>query len=226
MTWVKICGISDIESAITASQAGTDYLGMVFAPSRRQVSPVEALKIVNVVRQLDSPPQIVGVFVNQPAAEVNQIADYCQLDWAQLSGDESWDYCRQIGMPLIKVFHIDANAQHAEIATEIWKGYRYIIPPRQLICLLDSAVNGAYGGTGTPVNWQVAKVIAAKFSVMIAGGLTPDNVGELLQVINPWGVDVSSGVETDGKKDMVKIKTFIEVVRRFDLELTGGGHRD
>lgn len=226
MTWVKICGISDIASAIAASQAGTDYLGMVFDPSKRQVSPENALKIVDAVQQLDSPPQIVGVFVNKPAAEVNQITDYCQLDWVQLSGDESWDYCQQIERPLIKVFHIATDARHAEISTEVWKGYCYINPPRQLICLLDSAVNGVYGGTGTPINWQVAKAVAAKFSVMIAGGLTPDNVGELLQVTKPWGVDVSSGVETNGKKDIKKIKTFIEVVRRFDLERKGGGHLD
>jgi phosphoribosylanthranilate isomerase len=226
MTWIKICGISDVASAIAASQAGTDYLGMVFASSKRQVSPEEALKIVAAVRHLDSPPQIVGVFVNQPAAEVNQIADYCQLGWVQLSGDESWDYCKQIEKPLIKVFHIAPNARHAEISTEVWKGYRHIIPPRQLICLLDSAVNRAYGGTGTPVNRQVVKAVAEKFSVMIAGGLTPDNVGELLQLIRPWGVDVSSGVETNGKKDVVKIKNFIEIVRRFDLDYTGGGHLD
>ena len=207
MTWVKICGISEVASAIAASQAGTDYLGMVFASSRRQVSPAEALKIVALVRQLDSPPQIVGVFVNQPAAEVNQIADYCQLDWVQLSGNESWDYCQQIERPLIKVFHIATFARHAEISTEVWKGYR-VIHPKQLICLLDSTVNGVYGGTGTPINWQVAKAVSEKFSVMIAGGLTPDNVGELLQVTKPWGVDVSSGVETNGKKDIKKIKTF------------------
>ena len=91
MTWVKICGISDIASAMAASQAGTDYLGMVFAPSRRQVSPEKALKIVTAVQQLQPHPQIVGVFVNQPVDEVNQIADYCKLDWVQLSGDENWE---------------------------------------------------------------------------------------------------------------------------------------
>lgn len=225
MTWVKICGISDVASAIAAGQAGTDYLGMVFASSRRQVSPAEALKIIAAVLQLDSPPQIVGVFVNQPAAEVNQIADYCQLDWVQLSGDESWDYCQQIKKPLIKVFHIAPNARHAEISANVWKGYS-LLPPKQLICLLDSEVNGTYGGTGTSFNWQAVKAVSEKFSVMIAGGLTPENVGELLQVTKPWGVDVSSGVETNGKKDIDKIKAFIETVRRIDLENTGGSHRD
>jgi phosphoribosylanthranilate isomerase len=225
MTWVKICGISDVASAIAASQAGTDYLGMVFATSRRQVSPESAIQIVTAVQQLESPPQIVGVFVNQPADEVNQIAGDCQLDWVQLSGDESWDYCRQIEMPLIKVFHIPTDARQAEISTEVWRGYN-IVPPRRLICLLDSTINGTYGGSGIPFSWKVAKAVAAKFSMMIAGGLTPDNVGEMMQTIKPWGVDVSSGVETDGKKDNIKIKKFIEIVRRFDLEHAGGDHLD
>lgn len=221
MTWVKICGISDIESAITASEAGTDYLGIVFAPSKRQVTPEKALQIVEAVQQLDSLPQIVGVFVNKPTAEVNQIADYCQLDWVQLSGDENWGYCKKIETPLIKVFHIAPDARQAEIATDVWKEYS-AVPPNRLICLLDSAVSGAYGGTGTPFNWQVAKSVAEKFSVMIAGGLTPDNVGELMHLTRPWGVDVSSGVETNGRKDITKIQAFIETVRKFDVEHTGG----
>ena len=222
MTWVKICGISDIASAIAASQAGTNYLGMVFAPSRRQISPENALKIVEAIFQLNSRPQIVGVFVNQPADEVNQIVDYCRLDWVQLSGDENWDYCKKISTPIIKVFHISPNASQTEISRAVYRGYTFV-PPKQLICLLDSTTAGTYGGTGTPFHWQVAKTVASKLSVMIAGGLTPENVGELLQLTQPWGVDVSSGVETNGKKDAIKIKAFIEMVRKFDLERVGGG---
>ena len=111
MTWVKICGISDVTTAVAACESGTDYLGMVFAPGRRRVTPAQARKIVDAVLQQDSRPQIVGVFVNQPADEVNRIADYCELDWVQLSGDETWDYCRQITTPLIKVFHIAPRCQ-------------------------------------------------------------------------------------------------------------------
>jgi len=223
MTWVKICGISDIASAVAACDAGADYLGMVFAPSRRQVTPVQARKIVDAILQLASRPQIVGVFVNQPAAEVNRITDYCRLDWVQLSGDEDWGYCQKISTPLIKVFHIAPDARQAEVSTAVWKGYSFV-PPKQLICLLDSAVAGTYGGTGTPFHWQIAKAVASRFSVMIAGGLTPENVCELMQLTQPWGVDVSTGVETDGKKDIVKIKAFIATVRKFDLEHSGGGH--
>ena len=225
MTWVKICGISDIESAIAASQAGTDYLGMVFAPSRRQISPEKALKIIEAVHQLDSHPQVVGVFVNKPAVEVNHIANCCKLDWVQLSGNETWEYCKKIETPIIKVFHIDPEARQAEISIDVWKGYS-LIPPNQLICLLDSTVEDAYGGTGTTFDWQVAKAVSEKFSVMIAGGLTPDNVGQLIKLTNPWAVDVSSGVETNGKKDATKMKAFIDIVRRLDLERGGGGHRD
>jgi phosphoribosylanthranilate isomerase len=225
MTWVKICGISDIDSAIAACQAGTDYLGMVFAPSRRQTSPEKSLKIVEAVHQLDLHPQVVGVFVNKPASEVNQIANYCKLDWVQLSGNETWEYCKKIETPIIKVFHIARDARQAEISADVWKGYS-LIPPNQLICLLDSTVEDTYGGTGTTFDWQLAKEVSEKFSVMIAGGLTPDNVGQLIKLTNPWAVDVSSGVETNGKKDATKMKSFIDTVRRLDLEHGGGGHRD
>jgi phosphoribosylanthranilate isomerase len=225
MTWVKICGISDIDSAIAACQAGTDYLGMVFAPSRRQTSPEKSLKIVEAVHQLDLHPQVVGVFVNKPASEVNQIANYCKLDWVQLSGNETWEYCKKIETPIIKVFHIARDARQAEISADVWKGYS-LIPPNQLICFLDSTVEDTYGGTGTTFDWQLAKEVSGKFSVMIAGGLTPDNVGQLIKLTNPWAVDVSSGVETNGKKDATKMKSFIDTVRRLDLEHGGGGHRD
>jgi phosphoribosylanthranilate isomerase len=225
MTWIKICGISDIESAVAAAQAGADYLGMVFAPSRRQVSPESALKIVTAIRQLKDTPKITGVFVNTPATEVNQIAAYCKLDWAQLSGDETLEYGKEIQAPLIKVFHIDENARHAEISLAVWKAYR-VIALKQLICLLDSAIEGTYGGTGVPLNLPVARAVAQKFSVMIAGGLRPDNVADIIKQIKPWGVDVSSGVETDGKKDVRKIKSFIENVRKTDFEITGGKQID
>lgn len=225
MTWIKICGISDIESAITAGQAGCDYLGMVFAPSKRQVSPDKAGEISAAVHRMKSPPKVVGVFVNETAAEINRIVEYCHLDWIQLSGNEDWEYCKQLTKPVIKVFHIEPEVRHAEISAQVWKVYNHI-HPHQCICLLDSTVKGSYGGTGITFNWEIAKEICEKFSVMVAGGLTPDNVRELIEKTSPWAVDVSSGVETNGKKDPAKIKSFIETVRQADLELKGGTERD
>lgn len=213
MTRVKICGLSDTGHALAAGQAGADFLGLVFAPSRRQVSPLEALPLVEAVHSLRPCPSVVGVFVNAAAEEVNRTADYCQLDWVQLSGDETWDYCRDIERPLIKVVRVSTTSQSREIITDIDRGYRLRLK-HDFVCLLDSQVRGAYGGTGQAFNWRLAREVAARFPVVVAGGLTPANVGRLVAEVLPWGVDVSTGVETHGRKDASKIRAFIEVVRK------------
>ena len=213
MIRVKICGITEIEHALIASEAGADFLGLVFAPSRRQISPGKALKIVEAVHKQRQHPNIVGVFVNSPAQKVNRIADYCQLDLVQLSGDEDWHYCLEIERPIIKVIHILKNQTAEKIMSEIETGYNLCLKHKP-VCLLDSKTRDAYGGTGQVFNWRLAAGVSARFPVIIAGGLTPDNVGELVRETKPWGVDVSTGVETDGSKDSVKIKKFIKAVRR------------
>jgi len=221
MTRIKICGIQDIETAIAASISGADFLGLVFASSKRQISPGKARQIVGTIHNLEKRPEIVGVFVNAPLVEVNRVADYCLLDRIQLSGDEDWDYCQNIRRPLIKAFHISLHKHVIDISAKIKEGYRYI-PSERLIYLLDSRTNQTYGGTGTAFDWQIAKALSADCSLMIAGGLTPSNVRELIKDINPWGVDVSSGVETNGKKDIEKIRAFIQTVKRANTMALGG----
>jgi len=219
VTRIKICGLSEIEHAIAACEAGADYVGLVFAASRRQVSPEKALRLVTAIRSLPTHSAIVGVFVNSPADEVNQIADYCLLDYVQLSGDETWDYCRTIKQPIIKTVHISSNNKVNSVLDEIRTGYETELP-QDFICLLDSRTGESYGGTGKRFDWQLAQPITASYPVIVAGGLNPFNVGELIQNAAPWGVDVSSGVEINGKKDISTIKYFIETVREVDRKNT------
>lgn len=215
MTFIKICGIKSEEHALAAAEAGADFIGLVFASSPRQVTSALVEKIVSALKKSRAKAESVGVFVNTPAPTVRKIADTCRLDWVQMSGDESWEYCLELSRPVIKVIRLSRNYQPEPVGKHLAYG-RKIMAERKHMFLLDSNDSEKYGGTGLTFDWNLARPIAEKFPVIIAGGLNPENVSRAIKLIKPWGVDVSTGVETKGFKDMKKIMKFINAVREAD----------
>jgi phosphoribosylanthranilate isomerase len=212
MIRIKICGLSEVDQALAAADSGADYIGLVFAPSHRQVTREKATQIVKSLQSYKSRISVVGVFVNLSVQEVNSISDDCDLDLVQLSGDETFNYCRNINLPVIKVIHISKTSSAHDIIRKIQEG-NLLLSGKRIFYLLDSYVKAAYGGTGQMFNLQLAKEVSIFHPVIVAGGLTPENVGQLIEEVKPWGVDVSSGIETDKKKDIIKIRNFIKTVK-------------
>ena len=213
MTKVKICGISEVFQAKAAIEAGADLIGVVLASSPRQVTYEKAREIAAAVKKYDIPA--VGVFVNMPATEVNTVASSCELDWVQLSGDETWEYCQEIEKPVIKAIHVSPDWDEEKLLAHLEDGQQ-VLGSRSPIYLLDTLVENQYGGTGQTFAWEIARQAAVKYPVIIAGGLHPGNIGQVVADLRPWGVDVSSGVENQGVKDVTKIKAFVQAVRSAD----------
>jgi phosphoribosylanthranilate isomerase len=214
MTRVKICGITEESHALAAIEAGADFIGLVFAPSSRRITPAKAYEIASAVKKNSNTTKVVGIFVNAPHSMVNKVADFCGLDWIQLSGDESWEYCRDVIKPIIKAIPVEQQSPE-EIYAKLSAGGK-LLSTQRFITLLDSRANGKYGGTGLTFDWEIAQQVARRFPVIIAGGLNSENVAQAIELVSPWGVDISSGVEVDGIKSPAKIRAFIEAVRRAD----------
>lgn len=201
---VKICGITNLADARTAVDAGADALGFMFyEPSARSITPAAAREII---AQL--PPRVakVGVFVNAPMEIIRRIATECGLDTVQLHGEETPEFCAQLA-PLkvwkaVRVRDENSLSTMPGYKTDAW--------------LLDSYVAGHQGGTGEKFNWELA--IAAKVlgrPIILAGGLTPENIATAVRQVRPFGVDVSSGVESaPGKKDAAKVRAFIHAAKK------------
>jgi phosphoribosylanthranilate isomerase len=215
VTRVKICGLTEVEHALAAAEAGADFIGLVFAESRRRIAPERAIEIVRSIRRLQHGPETVGVFAGMPVAEVNRIASLCGLDRVQLSGGETGDYCLKVDRPLASVFHVAPETTTLQLMAHISEGQR-ILRGRDVIFMLDTKAGQAMGGTGMTFDWTVTREVSRVLPVIIAGGLHPDNVGEVVEVAHPWGVDVSTGVETNGKKDVARIRAFIDAVKAAD----------
>jgi phosphoribosylanthranilate isomerase len=242
MTVVKICGLRDAAATEAAVKGGADLIGIVFAESRRRVTPEDCAEVVRVViegRRNEGPPRvegptpgevrpsklpgawaeaiedtawrwrplIVGVFADQDVDEVNAYAEAARLDLVQLSGDEQPAFVAKVTKPVIKTLHVGPETTVEEIV-ERAAAYR---------CAgfhLDKAKAGMRGGTGEAFDWALAAEVARHFPFLLAGGLTPENVAGAIEQVNPWGVDVSSGVETDGVKDPERVRAFLRAAKR------------
>ena len=216
MTKLKICGLREVEHALTAADAGADFLGFVFVPGvRRQLSEQRARVIIQEYRRLHGSdgPRLVGLFANQPLKDVNRVIKRCGLDLAQLCGDEPPEYWERVTAPVIKQIKVRDGERRDEAVAEVLSRAEEVAS-RGHIAMLDKHEAGHLGGTGRTFDWSIAREVAERFDLLLAGGLSPENVGRAIATANPWGVDVSSGVETDEVKDPKKIIEFAQQVRR------------
>jgi len=200
---VKICGITNIEDALASCEYGADALGFIFyKKSPRFIEPERVKKII---RELPPFVTTVGVFVDEDADRISEIADAAKLDIIQLHGSEPPEFCNVFKRKIIKAFKIqEQGARGKGQENEI---RRYTVSAY----LLDTYKEGVEGGTGEIFDWEIAKEAKRFGRIILAGGLTPENVAEAVETVMPYGVDVSSGVEQKpGKKDLQKVKNFIE----------------
>jgi phosphoribosylanthranilate isomerase len=246
MTLVKICGVRDPETALVAAEAGADFIGLMFAESRRRVTPQECYDVVQALKakrtqgpdaEFDGPergdvsarswfgvwadaieqaaarwrPLIVGVFADMAADEVNDIAEAAGLDLIQLSGGETQGYIERMSRPVLRAIHVGEQDTAFDVFDAITAGSAAGL-------LLDTASQKARGGTGQAFDWDVAAEVAQRTPFLLAGGLTPESVAEAVAKVEPWGVDVSTGVETDGSKDIEKVRAFIRAAKGVRVE--------
>ncbi|MDO8685932.1 MAG: phosphoribosylanthranilate isomerase [Clostridiales bacterium] len=212
---IKICGIKNAKEVDIINKFLPDFTGFVFAPGKRTVTSIRA----GILSQMmDKSIKKAGVFVNATIEEIIEIIDVCPLDIIQLHGEENRQY--------INLLKIRLNAMSKLPLPEVWKSIKAI--NRETILqtmsqgvdryLLDTCIKGRTGGTGIAFDWKMAADIkAANQLIIVAGGLTPENVAEAVKITDPYAVDVSSGVENDGLKDQDKVESFITNVRNVTL---------
>jgi phosphoribosylanthranilate isomerase len=201
MIKIKICGITNVEDALLAVDLGADALGFMFyKESKRNIRPHEAHKIISKL-----PPFIttVGVFVNQEPNEIRNTQEEAGFDIVQLHGDESPDFCKNFGRRIIKAIRVKDGTSLKEVESY----------PAGTV-LFDTYSEESYGGTGKSFKWEILRDFHTSKRIILSGGLSPENVAQAIGIVNPYGVDVSSGVEEyPGKKSPEKLKKFIETVR-------------
>ena len=219
MTWIKICGITNFDDALASAAAGADALGFVFyPPSPRHLDPARARDII---QGLPEDIEKIGVFVDQQVDEVERIAEQARLTAIQFHGDQYRDPSQLpghrrilLGVPWTALVGDGPERAHRLMSLTA-------TTENLMAIMIDSGTKHQPGGTGRPFDWLSAVSSIARLQserpVVVAGGLTPDNVFEAIDILRPWGVDVSSGVEvTPGKKDPAKVCAFIRAVRLAD----------
>ncbi|QGU00091.1 Phosphoribosylanthranilate isomerase [Candidatus Syntrophocurvum alkaliphilum] len=200
MTKIKICGITCYEDALKAKKAGAWAIGEIFAPSSRRIT-IEKAAFIN--HKIGDGIAKVGVFVNESIDNVNTVAKECNLDFVQLHGDENKDYVKELNIPVIKAFAV--NKKITPLDLKDWSVFAY---------LFDTYSLNKRGGTGKTFDWSLIEDIISCYRVIIAGGLTPTNIGYVVKKFKPYAVDVSSGVESiQGIKDTQRIDEFIFKVK-------------
>lgn len=221
MTKIKICGITNLSDAIAAAEAGAELLGFNFYPkSPRYITPAACREVTSVLRQKYPRLTLVGVFVNSSVAEIRAILANCHLHLAQLHGDETPDMLPELGNSAFKAIRLSApqsNQSPAHSLDPFTSIYPFLqsapASATQPALLVDAAVQGMYGGSGMVTDWSAAAELSKQIPLLLAGGLTPENVAAAVRQVHPWGVDVASGVEiSPGKKDPVRMKKFIDAV--------------
>ncbi len=245
MTYVKICGNRTPDDVLAAAEAGADFVGMIFARSSRHIDLEDAQAMVRALggplsqQEIFAPPPslqhgreevgpwfqhgsqvltaylgmkrplTVGVFADQPIEEVNALAEEAGVDLVQLSGDETWEDCLLVAKQVIQVLHVGPVDTPVDPMEHVRPGFA-------LALMLDSAHGPYRGGSGQVFDWEVARRMSARLPIVLAGGLTPENVSEAIARVRPWAVDVVSGTETDGRKDHDKVRAFVQAVRAAD----------
>lgn len=212
MTMVKICGLTNLEDALAAADAGADLLGFIFyARSPRVIQPAQAAALIAQVRQRGHALPMVGLFVDAPLHEIQETLRICRLDLVQLHGGEPPHWLEVLQPQAFKALRptsLDEATAEAE-----W--YADLGPADGPQLLLDAYHPQLHGGSGQVGDWAIAAALAPRYRILLAGGLTPDNVQRAIRQVRPWGVDVSSGVEAaPGQKDHAKVRRFVAEAKR------------
>jgi phosphoribosylanthranilate isomerase len=215
MTKIKICGITNLNDAIAAIEAGADMLGFNFYPKSPRFIDIGLCRgITSRLRNRYANVVFVGVFVNMPPAEVYATIETCGLALAQLHGDETPEDIAALHGRAFKAIRLSASSSVPVSASQFYPLSTSVSLPALLV---DAAVKGVYGGSGIVADWSAAAELSKQVPLLLAGGLTPENVTEAVQQVQPWGVDVASGVESiPGKKDVEKMKKFVAAVRQVE----------